>query len=210
VARQVEVPARSGVGVPRAGLPNPRPVAPDSDAETFVAARLSVDNWRWAGVPFLLRDWFGVLLERAPVLSAVPPRGSVDAMTSDGTPADITPAAPPQRVVVGHDGSAASRAVLERAVDAGDAGFVFVVHAYARPQRWLGPPQSKYQERLDTARDDAEATARHADEIVVGSRSFSLARALHGSVAHDLIRLAHVPVTVVPRGTAARPAAEAA
>jgi nucleotide-binding universal stress UspA family protein len=42
---------------------------------------------------------------------------------------------------------------------------------------------------------------------VVGRRSFGLARALHGSVAHGLIPLADVPVTVIPRGT---PTAEAA
>ena len=30
-------------------------VAPDSSTETFVALRLQVDNWRWAGVPFYLR-----------------------------------------------------------------------------------------------------------------------------------------------------------
>jgi glucose-6-phosphate 1-dehydrogenase len=30
-------------------------VAPDSATETFVACRFSIDNWRWAGVPFYLR-----------------------------------------------------------------------------------------------------------------------------------------------------------
>ena len=30
-------------------------VAADSPAETFVAMRLAIDNWRWAGVPFYLR-----------------------------------------------------------------------------------------------------------------------------------------------------------
>ncbi len=30
-------------------------VAPDSNIETYVAMRLEVDNWRWAGVPFYLR-----------------------------------------------------------------------------------------------------------------------------------------------------------
>ena len=30
-------------------------VAPDSNVETFVAMRLLIDNWRWAGVPFYLR-----------------------------------------------------------------------------------------------------------------------------------------------------------
>jgi len=30
-------------------------VAPDSDVETFVALRLEIDSWRWAGVPFFIR-----------------------------------------------------------------------------------------------------------------------------------------------------------
>jgi glucose-6-phosphate 1-dehydrogenase len=30
-------------------------VAPDSQVETFAAVRLAVENWRWAGVPFLIR-----------------------------------------------------------------------------------------------------------------------------------------------------------
>ncbi|MEO8715721.1 MAG: glucose-6-phosphate dehydrogenase, partial [Acetobacteraceae bacterium] len=30
-------------------------VAKDSNVETYVAMRLSIDNWRWAGVPFYLR-----------------------------------------------------------------------------------------------------------------------------------------------------------
>src|SRR3981189_3257606 len=30
-------------------------VAPDSNRETFVALKLQIDNWRWAGVPFYLR-----------------------------------------------------------------------------------------------------------------------------------------------------------
>ncbi|MDQ6605679.1 MAG: glucose-6-phosphate dehydrogenase [Actinomycetota bacterium] len=30
-------------------------VAADSDTETFVALRLEIDNWRWAGVPFFIR-----------------------------------------------------------------------------------------------------------------------------------------------------------
>ncbi|MGH6982282.1 MAG: glucose-6-phosphate dehydrogenase, partial [Stellaceae bacterium] len=32
-----------------------RGVAPDSNTETFAALRLTIDNWRWAGVPFYLR-----------------------------------------------------------------------------------------------------------------------------------------------------------
>lgn len=31
-------------------------VAPDSSVETFAAVRLSIDSWRWAGVPFYIRS----------------------------------------------------------------------------------------------------------------------------------------------------------
>src|SRR5262245_52253208 len=30
-------------------------VAPDSNTETYIAWKLTIDNWRWAGVPFYLR-----------------------------------------------------------------------------------------------------------------------------------------------------------
>jgi glucose-6-phosphate 1-dehydrogenase len=30
-------------------------VAPNSNAETYIACKLQIDNWRWAGVPFYLR-----------------------------------------------------------------------------------------------------------------------------------------------------------
>ncbi|MGA3104452.1 MAG: glucose-6-phosphate dehydrogenase [Terriglobales bacterium] len=37
------------------GYRNEEGVPPDSRTETFVAMRLLIDNWRWAGVPFYLR-----------------------------------------------------------------------------------------------------------------------------------------------------------
>ena len=42
------------------------------------------------------------------------------------------------------------------------------------------------------------ADARHADEIILGTRGFGRVRALLGSVAHELIHLAPCPVTVIP------------
>ena len=42
------------------------------------------------------------------------------------------------------------------------------------------------------------ADVEHASEIVVGTRGFGRARALLGSVAHDLIHRAGCPVTVIP------------
>lgn len=54
-------------------------VDPASDTETFVALRVEIDNWRWAGVPFLLRsgkalaEWHVVTLGlREPVLGMFP------------------------------------------------------------------------------------------------------------------------------------------
>jgi glucose-6-phosphate 1-dehydrogenase len=38
-----------------AGYKQERNVAPDSSTETYVALKVHVDNWRWAGVPFYLR-----------------------------------------------------------------------------------------------------------------------------------------------------------
>ena len=38
-----------------AGYRNEPGVKPDSGTETYVAAKLQIDNWRWAGVPFYLR-----------------------------------------------------------------------------------------------------------------------------------------------------------
>ena len=37
------------------GLSRRADVAPDSNTETYVAMRLAIDNWRWAGVPFYIR-----------------------------------------------------------------------------------------------------------------------------------------------------------
>ena len=137
-----------------------------------------------------------------------------------------------RRIVVGYDGSPASRAALARATErAGHDGQIYVVHAYSLPGDWLGMPN--YQQLLDMELDRAQATidriehesgadlqgvaweaeligaspahaiadtarVRKADEIVVGTRGFGRARALLGSVAHELIHLADCPITVIP------------
>ena len=45
--------SENGVLVP--GYRTESGVAPESRTETFVALKLNIDNWRWAGVPFYLR-----------------------------------------------------------------------------------------------------------------------------------------------------------
>lgn len=134
-------------------------------------------------------------------------------------------------VVVGYDGSPASRAAVVHAVErAGPSGCVYVVHAYRVPADYWGT--GYYQELLDhLAHEGRElmqqlpheievlanvewhpeivgtvpakaiadvAATREADEIIVGSRGYGRARALLGSVSHELIHLAHCPVTVIP------------
>ena len=42
-------------GVPVKGYREEPEVDPESETETFVAARFEVDDWRWSGVPFYLR-----------------------------------------------------------------------------------------------------------------------------------------------------------
>ncbi len=43
-------------GLPVKGYRQEQDVAPDSNTETFAAAKLYVENWRWAGVPFYVRS----------------------------------------------------------------------------------------------------------------------------------------------------------
>ena len=42
-------------GEPQTGYRQETKVLPDSNVETYVAAKLFIDNWRWSGVPFYLR-----------------------------------------------------------------------------------------------------------------------------------------------------------
>ena len=143
-------------------------------------------------------------------------------------------------IVVGYDGSAASRAALEYAARLARAGRLYVVHAYRVPRDYWGSQYysvlldeaaaearrliERLPEELDVLRDlewysevvgsvPAPAIAevaktRHADQIVVGSRGHGRARALLGSVSHELIHLATCPVTVIPeRAVEPEPAA---
>ncbi len=56
---QVCDPSRRGRGQ-YGGYRNEEGVAGDSNVETFAALELEIDNWRWAGVPFLLRTGKGL------------------------------------------------------------------------------------------------------------------------------------------------------
>ncbi|HLJ04278.1 MAG TPA: glucose-6-phosphate dehydrogenase [Solirubrobacteraceae bacterium] len=55
VAVRAQYAAGVSGGKPAPGYLEEPGVAPDSHTETYVALRLAVSNWRWAGVPFYLR-----------------------------------------------------------------------------------------------------------------------------------------------------------
>jgi glucose-6-phosphate 1-dehydrogenase len=76
-------------GQPVKGYREEEGVAPDSMTETFVALRLGIDNWRWAGVPFYLRT--GKSLTRRTTEIAIQFKRVPFALFRD-TPVDTLPA----------------------------------------------------------------------------------------------------------------------
>src|SRR5262245_7772775 len=60
-------------------------VQPDSQTETFVALRLEIDNWRWAGVPFYLRAGkaLPVRATEIRVIFKRPPKLAITSLTPD-------------------------------------------------------------------------------------------------------------------------------
>jgi len=84
------------------GYQSTKGVAADSTTETFVALRLHVDNWRWSGVPFLIRAGKSLPVDATEVrlvLKPPPPLGFTD---DDGVP-------DPNQIVLRVDPSAGVR-----------------------------------------------------------------------------------------------------
>ena len=73
-------------GAPVQGYREEPGVKPDSMTETYVALRLGIDNWRWAGVPFYLRT--GKWLTRRTTEIAIQFKQAPFALFRD-TPVDI-------------------------------------------------------------------------------------------------------------------------
>jgi glucose-6-phosphate 1-dehydrogenase len=68
---------------------NAEGVAPDSTTETFVAMRLNIDTWRWAGVPFYLRT--GKSMARRTTEIAIQFKGAPFALFRDTSVDSIAP-----------------------------------------------------------------------------------------------------------------------
>ena len=75
-------------------------VDPESDVETFIAAKCLIDNWRWAGVPFFLRTGKRLaegqriisIAFREPPKSMFPPNSGVGAQGPDHLTFDLADA----------------------------------------------------------------------------------------------------------------------
>lgn len=76
-------------GVPVRGYLQEDGVAPDSMIETYLAARLWIDNWRWRGVPFYLRT--GKMLARRLSEIAITFKPVPHSMFEPLAPSDLTP-----------------------------------------------------------------------------------------------------------------------
>jgi glucose-6-phosphate 1-dehydrogenase len=74
---------------PVAAYRNSEGVAPDSMTETFVAMRLNIDTWRWAGVPFYLRT--GKSMTRRTTQIAIQFKGAPFALFRDTAVDSIAP-----------------------------------------------------------------------------------------------------------------------
>jgi nucleotide-binding universal stress UspA family protein len=93
-------------------------------------------------------------------------------------------------IVVGYDGSPASRAAVDHAArQAGRHGKVYVVHSYGLPPEWLGYPN--YQHVLDDHRSRGEVVLDRlpmADDPLLGT-SFET-ELLGGPAADGIINVA--------------------
>ena len=81
-------------------------VADDSDTETFIALKVEIDNWRWAGVPFFLRTGKKLgrgrpdHLDRVQGAAADDVPGRVERRHPGSRPPDVRPGRPVEDVVV--------------------------------------------------------------------------------------------------------------
>ncbi len=97
-----------------AGYQQTAGVSPGSTTETYAALRLFVDNWRWSGVPFLIRAGKSMPVTRTEVrlvLKAPPALGFTDA---DGIPE-------PNQIVLSVDPAPGVSVVLQGQTENSDA-----------------------------------------------------------------------------------------
>lgn len=83
-------------GTPLPGYRQEEEVATDSQTETFIALRCAVENWRWAGVPFLLRTGKRLpkRLTEIAVRFRLPPLQLFRTVECEGDVCDLTEAKP--------------------------------------------------------------------------------------------------------------------
>lgn len=141
-------------------------IAPDSRTETYVAVRLHIDNWRWAGVPIYLRT--GKRLARRLTEIVVqfkkPPMQLFQTVECDGDVCDLTGASPNQLVFrIQPDEGISLRFAAKRPVLQVQVESVAMDFSYSETwQRQL--PEAYERLLLDVLRGDSTLFTR-SDEV---------------------------------------------
>jgi glucose-6-phosphate 1-dehydrogenase len=133
-----------------AGYRDEEGVAPDSDTETFVAMKVAIENWRWAGVPFYLRTG-KCLAEGRRLLT-------------------ITFRDPPRRMFDAHDGFEPNELVFDLA-DRGGIAASFLAKVPGPTMR-LGKARFRFDYEDSFAQDhELEAYERLIHDALLGDRT---------------------------------------
>lgn len=102
------------------GYGNEHGVDPDSETETFFAARLEIDSWRWAGVPWILRTGkaMSTTVTEAVIEFLRPPRlHFVDSSSTPGPNRLAFRSKPEERITLSMQSKRPGQALVSEPVD---------------------------------------------------------------------------------------------
>ncbi|GAC1609936.1 MAG: glucose-6-phosphate dehydrogenase [Mycobacteriales bacterium] len=150
-------------------------VAADSDVETFIAVRLSIDSWRWAGVPFYIRAGKHLPVTATEVLVEFkrPPQLF---FAESGTPGPhpnhlLFRLKPGERVSLGMQINKAGEEIRSRSVD--------LTYEYSRDRE--GHREAPYARLFDEAMDGQQRLFARADGVEAAWRVVDPVLSDHGT-----------------------------
>ena len=159
-------------------------VVPDSKVETYVAMQFEIDNWRWAGVPFLCQD------RQAPESAMHGDRDQLQAGALRGVPR-YPGRGPPAELAgasrnAGRGDIAAVRGETSRAIGrtrAGEDGFSLRRLVRAGGERWLRDADPRCHDRQSDPVHARRHCRTHVADRSTGARR--LGRLRSGNSVHS-------------------------
>jgi glucose-6-phosphate 1-dehydrogenase len=166
-------------------------VAGDSDVETYVALRLSIDSWRWAGVPFYIRTGKHLPVTATEVLIEFkqPPQMFFADADADAPPHPnhlLFRLKPGEQVTLGMQINEAGEQLRSRNIDL----------TYEYSQEHEGPRQLAYARLFQEAMDGEQRLFARADGVEAAWRIV------------DRVLTEHPPAHAYGQGTWGPPAAD--